>query len=657
MALITNRKITPIRLAAASMAILLVGVLSGGVTLALSKGDINSIVNDTTFYDPDSGCATTTTSGGTGSQLYVIGDSLTVGMNSERLKNQSLGAVLEANGWRSTINAQGCRPLYNNQNPSGFEGNGSGCPRGTITSAFNELPKDTSAISTATKIVIALGTNRYEADAAQFETKANEYIGEIRKLNPNIANNIYWVNLYTKGGSNESINQRSAIIDKVVKAQNIQLIDYHSAGTDERTYSFAAGDSTHLDDNGYINKAKLIADAVGKSTASTSPSGPGASTGSSDPISLSYPAFPDEAQLAASIDSYLRSKYPSSPWLRIPNFGAWLLRETKARGVNPLIVIGSGKIENAFGTVGSNPRVNNNFFGMKGRGGYLHFNTAEEGMIAFFDALKRNIIDKSHPSYKDVTNMYEYYSVHQTGGIHYPGDGLNLKDPQMPNVVVSWSSPYNPGNYWKGAVGAINAVTGLSISTQIPPRGSSSSFAGCETSAKPSGTAAQYIKDCAANGGNAKIACVAINELMGIEYSMEKRAPATDPNPAFLDCSAMVNMAIYRAFQNDLKGMCSAEFLTNRNFKEIDVRSIQPGDMVGKGSACGGAGHIAIVVSYDPATKKLITVETGSTKYLSGLRGIGGESGYNVGLAVDGNGSYEWAVHYVGQGGGGSGSW
>jgi hypothetical protein len=119
----------------------------------------------------------------------------------------------------------------------------------------------------------------------------------------------------------------------------------------------------------------------------------------------------------------------------------------------------------------------------------------------------------------------------------------------------------------------------------------------------------------------------------------------------------MVNMAIYRAFQNDLKGMCSAEFLTNRNFKEIDVRSIQPGDMVGKGSACGGAGHIAIVVSYDPATKKLITVETGSTKYLSGLRGIGGESGYNVGLAVDGNGSYEWAVHYVGQGGGGSGSW
>lgn len=166
---------------------------------------------------------------------------------------------------------------------------------------------------------------------------------------------------------------------------------------------------------------------------------------------------------------------------------------------------------------------------------------------------------------------------------------------------------------------------------------------------QPTGNAAEYITDCAENDGNAGIACVAINELMGFPYSMEKRAPATADPPEYLDCSALVNMAIYRAYGQDLGGICSAEYLTNSNFMVIDVHDIKPGDMVGRGQACGGEGHIAIVVSYDAAEKKLITVETGSTDHPSGLRGIGGEHGYDVGLLADGNGGrYEWAVRYVG---------
>ena len=107
-------------------------------------------------------------------------------------------------------------------------------------------------------------------------------------------------------------------------------------------------------------------------------------------------------------------------------------------------------------------------------------------------------------------------------------------------------------------------------------------------------------------------------------------------------------MAIFRTFGLNLGGMCSADFLSNQYFQTIDVHAIQPGDMVGHGSACGTAGHIAVVVSYDPATKKLITVEASSESHPSGLRGIGGPDGYDVGLEVDGKGGFTWAVRYVG---------
>lgn len=162
------------------------------------------------------------------------------------------------------------------------------------------------------------------------------------------------------------------------------------------------------------------------------------------------------------------------------------------------------------------------------------------------------------------------------------------------------------------------------------------------------GKASDYITDCGVNNGNAQIACSAINQLLGIEYSQPKRAAPTDNAPKFLDCSSLVAMAIYRTFGTDLGGICSVEFLSNKNFNIIDVHDIQPGDIVGHGSSCGDSGHLAIVVSYNKATKKLITVDAASEKYLSGIRGIGGPGGFNVGLTADGNGSLTWAVRYIG---------
>ena len=172
---------------------------------------------------------------------------------------------------------------------------------------------------------------------------------------------------------------------------------------------------------------------------------------------------------------------------------------------------------------------------------------------------------------------------------------------------------------------------------------------GC-ASTPATGDASKYIKDCAANSGNAAIACTAINQLLGIPYSRNKRAPPTDRAPAFLDCSSFVAMAIYRTFNVDLGSICSIDFLSNKNFEVIkDIRTIQTGDMVGIGTVCGEEGHIALVVSYDPDTHKLITAEShGLEGTPSGILGINGND--NVYLKVDKNDrfSYEWAVRYVG---------
>ncbi len=155
-----------------------------------------------------------------------------------------------------------------------------------------------------------------------------------------------------------------------------------------------------------------------------------------------------------------------------------------------------------------------------------------------------------------------------------------------------------------------------------------------------------YIPDCSANGGNAEIACTAISQLLGLPYSNDiaNRPSAKATNPQFAECSSFTNMALYRA-TGFYTNQVSVSYRTNTtSFKEIDVHSIQAGDFVGRGSVSGGNGgngHIGIVVSYDPATKQLVTAEADGTAHPSRVV-------TNKGLAVDGKGTYEWAVRFIG---------
>jgi hypothetical protein len=453
---------------------------------AQNADDVRSIFQDSVFYDPNSGkCTETNTTSTSNSQsVYVIGDSLTVGMESNALGGLTLSKNLEEKGWKPTINAQGCRPLYNVTSPDGFPSKPPACPAGTITSAFNEFDKDQTTIAGAGAVVIALGTNNYERSEDLFKQKALEYIQKIRAVNSGIGNKIYWVNTYTKGGGKA---ERAASINQVVSESGIQLIDFRGAAINETLYSYAQGDSVHHDTNGYINKAKLIANSLGApSSSSTTATTPGGY----DPTSLSFPKFPDELAIAQGIEATIARRRPNSGWLAIPNLGTRIVEEGKKYNVNPLMVVASGSTESAFGT-SSVGRTKFNSFGRTSSGtGYIDFGSFENDLFGergFPRVLARNLYEGGvQGRYAAAKDIYEYFSIHQTGQIHYPGDGMYLEDRHTtPPTIISWDSPYNPLQYYKLNIGIINEVTGLNLSSDTPPHGAgavvSSAEIGCET--------------------------------------------------------------------------------------------------------------------------------------------------------------------------------
>jgi lysophospholipase L1-like esterase len=590
-----------------------------------------------------------------GAKIFYLGDSLTYGM-------VKLGGLLDktqAAGFTADLAPaiNGSSTPFQTYTVGGAYGNSVSATGGITIGDTTRLAVDYSetAIAQAGAIIIGLGTNakaeaKAEIDAAKSVPTSQVsdadvataqaaqiplLISKLKAINSTAP--IFWVNVHT---SNAAYANYVTVNQTIASGQSagytvIDLAGAIDAGT---TPAPDGGDDVHYGPSGYGTRAQWLVDQL-KALSSANSS---VFAGGYDPLSLTYPAFPDDAAIASSIESYIREKTPSSPWLTIPNIGEWIVSESKSRGINPMIVVGLGKQENNFGTVGSNAKDNNNYFGVKGDNGYVHYDTPLLGMTGFLNALKRNIVDRTHPSYKNVSSFYEYVSVHQTGGIHYPGDGMNIYDSAM-DVYVSWDTQYNPRNYWTTVTGVVSAITGLTISPEIPARGSSSAVSQCASETPENSTAggagsSEFIRDCTANGGNAAIACTAINQLQGIPYNVDARAAPTDPDPKFLDCSALVTMAIYRTFGVDLKGMCSVQFLSDPNFTTISLHDIQPGDMVGWGTECGPDAHISIVASYDAATDDIVIMQASSPKTPSGPK-----SGKLGGM------EFTWAVRYVGQ--------
>lgn len=216
------------------------------------------------------------------------------------------------------------------------------------------------------------------------------------------------------------------------------------------------------------------------------PAGTGSQTCSAgDPLGaglgLGYPNYENEGEVAIKIEEIIRAKRPDSPWLTVPDLGQKMVARGKEYNANPFIMLAIGWIESHFSTDDTTAVRLKNPFGQKGPGGengYRSFPTVEEGLFNEKDLLSglQTRLGGDPVNYKDVKSMYEYFSVHNTGKILYPGDNYTAGDPSMPGAVVSseLDATYGPVPYWRTSIELYNEMFDTLVSTLPPSRTSAS---------------------------------------------------------------------------------------------------------------------------------------------------------------------------------------
>lgn len=214
----------------------------------------------------------------------------------------------------------------------------------------------------------------------------------------------------------------------------------------------------------------------------------GVAGGDTDPLlGLAFPTFSNEASIVDGIERVIAERYPESNWIGL---GQWIVDESRKNNVNPLLIVSTGGTESGFGDsrIG---RELNNYYGVKSGDDYRSFSSPQEGILYLIEGMPEFLAGtRAFGLYKDVTNLYEYSSVHQTGQIVYPyndfdpedrdekpGNTADLWDPAM-GVYISWDEEannrpdvnptykggvYNPLSYYSSNIGFINDITGSSF--------------------------------------------------------------------------------------------------------------------------------------------------------------------------------------------------
>jgi len=201
----------------------------GNPVLAITQNDLNAIKQNTPFYDPEEDCLTTPPSS-TGKTIYVIGDSLTVGMRD----NGDLSGKLEAKGWVV----------------KGIEATDGD----TVTKALQKIDGNAEAIKSSDNIVVALGTN----PESSFDVRINELIAKLHEKSSSAQ--ISWVNAYSLKSGYEDAN---ATLVSQSNTLSFKIIDWKAeALKNPGTYPFAP-DGIHHTTQGYKAKADFISQTLG----------------------------------------------------------------------------------------------------------------------------------------------------------------------------------------------------------------------------------------------------------------------------------------------------------------------------------------------------------------------------------------------------------
>ncbi len=183
-------------------------VLTTSQTSAISLKDLNSAINDTVYFDETTTCgidqSANTDNAATTGPVYVVGDSLTVGMQGNGLE-----AALTLKGW----------------DPATVKGLvGRAVNAGPTPTAMEQVNQDQSAIAKAAAVVVELGTNAQDSDWAG---AMKQLIQKVRAINSKAQ--LYWVNvgvLVSTKSLRDLYNARNTTIDKLAATENFKVIDW-----------------------------------------------------------------------------------------------------------------------------------------------------------------------------------------------------------------------------------------------------------------------------------------------------------------------------------------------------------------------------------------------------------------------------------------------
>lgn len=210
----------------------------------------------------------------TNNKIYVVGDSLTVGMRDSGALSTKLSTV----GWQPTqIQATvGDR----------------------VEDAVPKVDADKSNVAAAGTVVVMLGTNT----STDFPGKIKSMVEKIKSINSSAT--IYWMNAKTDKSDYGDINK--AIQDQSTPL-GYKVIDWASEYTTNKAAYPGGGDGIHLSAKGYNAKADYLVKILGPpaATAATNTSGIVGDIGNS---SDSVPCAPGTKDLGVADSKYRGSK-------------------------------------------------------------------------------------------------------------------------------------------------------------------------------------------------------------------------------------------------------------------------------------------------------------------------------------------------------------
>ncbi len=205
------------------VAVLLIGaVVTPAAALALAPEQRKVFDLGIGYFNVEQDCSSSngfSSKPSSGGSIYVLGDSLTVGMNSANLQTK-----LSTAGWQATkIN--------------GLEGR-------TLSQGSIEIFKDREIVKQSSAALLGLGTNNYLAAVESPAVVKSEMGDLVRKLRDEKADiKIYWTSFFLTGEAAAGSEALNKILREVAKERGVAIVPWDKSA--EAKAEVEAGDGIH----------------------------------------------------------------------------------------------------------------------------------------------------------------------------------------------------------------------------------------------------------------------------------------------------------------------------------------------------------------------------------------------------------------------------